>query len=118
MRKKYRDEKIKIGECLDCEQPAEPKKRRCKKHLEYQRAAKEKSRAKKPGGQCADCQETVITGHTRCIKCTGIHREAQGRLAAKRIKAGLCPACGGEKTEEDAHFYECVACKASLNDRR
>ena len=115
MLKKYRDKKIEVGECLDCEQPAEPKKKRCKKHLEHQRLQKEKSRAAKPGGQCHDCQETVVTGHDRCEKCLAVQAKASHKLYLKRKKLGVCTACGGEKDNE---FVECDACKANLEDRR
>ena len=53
---------------------------------------------------------TAMSG-SRVWKC----RERVARLYDKRIKAGLCPRCGGE--HEGKHYY-CEACNHAHNEHK
>jgi len=64
------------GECLDCKQPAEHKRRRCAVHLAAAVVAQTARRAKRKPVRCA-CGNPPMTGGTICWCC-----DQQARRAA------------------------------------
>lgn len=69
-------------------------------------------------GLCVNCNEYALPYKTRCQKCNDNHNATMRNLNRKEQKErallGLCPRCGGERTDEKKL---CVNCREETSRR-
>jgi hypothetical protein len=103
--------------CVDCSQPAEEGKRRCRKHLDLANE-KEKERMAKneENGLCKKCGEVRVDWrYKNCEDCRAVmrkynkHNDKVKDLVRERRANGLCTRCGNERGDGKGKSY-CQKC--------
>jgi len=75
-------------------------------------------RSHREQGLCVYCSEYALPYHSRCEKHIRSHRSTQfginHRNQVERLEKGLCPRCGGERTDNRKY---CVNCREQTGRR-
>lgn len=90
-----RDKRRDAGQCLDCTQPAEPGKTRCKTHAKRQSDYRASQVADwKAAGLCQHCGTEPKPGTTLCQVCIDKLTATASKRYYDNKEQGVCPYCG------------------------
>lgn len=103
--KEHRQQKEKLGLCYRCDEPVEPGRKHCKKHLKmYSDSAKRRQQERKKSGLCIICgKRPPRPNRVMCQQCAdNIGQEKyvekknmrRKKLVDSWIASGLCRTCG------------------------
>lgn len=118
-KKQIRQEKIRLGICVECKNPAVSGKKMCAKcakwDVEYKRRYKQK---KLKLGLCHDCQNPVAEGRSICAYHIELYDGRSQKYYLERKANGVCAQCGKNSPVIDR--VQCADCrdKATKHKKR